>query len=89
MRTEDILKMIEEQDHQLDVGKLLINVLCENILNQKYLQAILESQINIMQKLNDNPDIDMTKELNKVHDNIMAAADDEVLEALQQIIRKD
>ncbi|PIB39095.1 hypothetical protein [Maribacter sp. 4G9] len=89
MKTEDILKMIEGQNHQMDVSKLLINVLCENILNQKYLQAILESQIQIMAKLNDNPDIDVEEQLNTVHDKIMEAADVEVLEAFQQIIRKD
>lgn len=89
MSVKKTLQMILEQNHQMDTSKLLTNILCEQIFNQKYLQAVAESQFHIMQKLEPTSNFDIDTELEKLNDRVMAAADQEILEALQQIIRKD
>lgn len=89
MSVKKTLQMILEQNHQMDTSKLLTNILCEQIFNQKYLQAVAESQLYIMQQLEPKSNFNIEKELEKLNDRIVEAADEEIIEVLQNIISKD
>jgi hypothetical protein len=89
MNIQDILKDMENEGTPIDFGKYAINLLSYHIFNHNYLKAILEAQVEILVKLNDNPDIDVDEHLKIIEDKIDAESDKDFIEAMQQIIRKD
>lgn len=88
MDIQDFLKNIENENTPIDFGKYGINLLSYHIINHNYLKAILEAQVEILVKLNDNPDIDTAEHLKIIEDKIDKASDRDFIEAMQWIIRK-
>ena len=90
MDLEDFFKDFENEKVTLDYKKYLIHLLSYHILNQQYLKAILEAQVETLVKVSGNPqDFDITKHLKIIEDKIDKASDEEFIEAMQRIINKD
>ncbi|MBP1838767.1 hypothetical protein [Formosa algae] len=88
MNVDDLFEESQNQNIQIDYKKYLIELLTRHIMNQQTLRAVMETQILILAKLNDNPNIDFDEELVKLNEKIDVATDIEISETLQNIIRK-
>ncbi|WP_282019112.1 hypothetical protein [Salegentibacter mishustinae] len=66
-----------------------MNLLGYHIINNNYLKAILEAQVEILVKLNNNSGIDVDEHLKIIENKIDEESDKDFIEAMQQIIRKD
>lgn len=88
MDIQGILKNMEDENTPIDVGKFAVHLLSYHIFNHNYLKAILEAQVEILVKLNDNPDVDVDEHLKIIEDKIDKESDKDFIEAMQQIIRK-
>lgn len=89
MDINDIFKNGEDENISIDWKSYLTHLLSYHLINQQYLKAILEAQVDIMAKLHDNPDVDIKKHLKIIEDKIDKASDEEFIEAMQRIIKKD
>jgi hypothetical protein len=67
----------------------IMPLICYHIINHNYLRAILEAQVEILVRLNDNPDIDVDEHLKIIENKIDEESDKDFIEAMQQIIRKN
>jgi hypothetical protein len=89
MDINKILENLKNEKTPIDVANYATNLLSYHIINHNYLKAILEAQVEILVKLNDNPDIDVDEHLKIIEDKIDEESDKDFIEAMQQIIRKD
>lgn len=89
MDINKILENLKNKDTAINFSTYAMNLLGYHIINNNYLKAILEAQVEILVKLNDNPDIDVDEHLKIIEDKIDEESDQGFIEALQQIIRKD
>lgn len=88
MNLDELFEDPENQKIEIDHKKYLMDILARHITNHQTLRVILETQILILAKLNDNPNIDFEEELMKIDKKIDLGTDIEISETLQNIIRK-
>lgn len=89
MDVNKILENLKNENTLIDIGNYATNLLSYHIINHNYLKAILEAQVEILVKLNDNPDVDVDEHLKIIEDKIDEETDKDFIEAMQQIIRKE
>ncbi|MDT0678304.1 hypothetical protein [Autumnicola musiva] len=89
MDVNKILENLKNENTPIDIANYATNLLSYHIINHNYLRAILEAQVEILVRLNDNSDIDVDGHLKIIEDKIDKESDKDFIEAMQQIIRKD
>jgi hypothetical protein len=89
MDINKILENLKNENTPIDIANYATNLLSYHIINHNYLRAILEAQVEILVRLNDNSDIDVDGHLKIIEDKIDKESDKDFIEAMQQIIKKD
>lgn len=89
MDINKILENLKNENTPIDIANYATNLLSYHIINHNYLRAVLEAQVEILVRLNDNPDIDVDEHLKIIEDKIDEESDKDFIEAMQQIIKKD
>lgn len=94
MDVDDLLKGAMNSGSRMDYHKYLINLLSYHIINQSYLKAILEAQVEILARVNDIPnidfsDMDLDEYRRMIEDKIDEVSDIEFVDAIHRIMKKD
>lgn len=88
MDINKILENLKNENTPIDIANYATNLLSYHIINNNYLKAILEAQVEILVKLNKNPDVDVDDHLKNIEDKIDAESDKDFIEAMQLIMSK-